>query len=153
MVINGETFSGDGYSKRYYGPDYGPGWGYRFIVGFVAPGAGYTCAGEDTIAVWTADATFDVNKYNYFKLLHPDGEFQQAESKDTWQQENNGYAFIDSNRYEVEVETVGDWWETIIEGQHMKSKMRQRFCRLKLMFNGKTYVGRALNEQCYGSLA
>ena len=30
-VINGETFSGDGYSKRYYGPDYGPGWGCHHL--------------------------------------------------------------------------------------------------------------------------
>jgi len=151
LSIAGETFIGDGYSKRYYGPEYGPCWGYRFIVGFASPD-GYQAQAEDVFSVWMADATFGDNKYNYFKVLTDDGKFNQAAKQDTWQQADAGYAIVDGNRWAVEVETLGEWWETMLENDAMKSNMQQRFCRLRFTYNGQVLHGRAINERCYGTV-
>ena len=105
LTAGGETHKGDGYSKRYYGPHYGPTWGYRFICGFATQDeGGYSPNGELLpTAVWTADATFGPHKYNYFKVLESDGDFLQAASTDTWQQLDAGYAIVDGNKWTVEV--------------------------------------------------
>ena len=125
--------------------------GDRVTAGFVAQG-GYRLGGDDAIAVWTADATFDVNKYNYFKILSEEGEFLEAESKNTWQQLDAGYAIVNGNKWSVEVETLGEWWSTDIQNEHMMSRMQQRYCSLRLEYNGKVMKGRALNERCFGTL-
>ena len=109
-------------------------------------------ASLDAISVWMADATFGDNKYNYFKVLTDDGKFNQAAKQDTWQQADAGYAIVDGNRWAVEVETLGEWWETMLENDAMKSNMQQRFCRLRFTYNGQVLHGRAINERCYGTV-
>ena len=84
----GEEVSGYGYSKRYYAV-YPRHNGWRFIHGVSGPhlsgvvdsgagsGAAPVAPSPDSPTppsiVWTADATFGDYKYNYFKLLAPEG--------------------------------------------------------------------------------
>jgi hypothetical protein len=148
ITYNGQTLHGHGYSKRYYGK-YGPHWGYRFIQS--------SWLGNDKF-LWTADATFRLGdgeaKYNYFKLLDgSSGSLVQADSKDTYQQDNTGYALIGNTRYEATVTPLGEWMHDYKAGD-TNSRMQLRYCKLRVSQGDdvEPLEGYALNERCFGVL-
>lgn len=156
LEFNGKTMTGRGYSKRYYG-DYGPHWGYRFIQSSSLPGDRF---------LWTADATFRLGstglglnglpeaKYNYFKLLNGrTGQLTQADSRDTYQQDCEGFAHIDGKRYIARVTPLGEWLHDYKAGQ-TNSRMQLRYCKVELDEGdgSEPVVGYALNERCFGTL-
>jgi hypothetical protein len=145
MKLNGVETSGEGYSKRYFG-EYGPHWGYRFIQssGLAPPFS----------ALWTADATFGFSKYNYFKLLKRDGELIQAKAEDTYQQDCDGYAYIDQQKYHAHIDVIGEWVHDYVSaGNATNSRMQLRYCKLTLCLpSGEMVSGYALNERCFGTL-
>merc|ERR1719499_1873471 len=126
MEYKGQTLSGRGYSKRYFG-EYGPHWGYRFIQSSWL---------DDDKFLWTADATFRLGdgeaKYNYFKLLDGrTGEIVQAQSEDTYQQDCVGYADVDGQKYVATIEPLGEWMHDYKQGD-TNSRMQLRYCKLTL---------------------
>jgi len=162
----GERFDTVGYSKRYFGP-YPWSWGYRFMCGVInnkvspLPIASAVHESNQTdITVWTADATFGDDKYNYFNLVRfssVDGQEVvvrvTANTEDTYQQANKAFSVVDGVKHELQAETIGEWWETTLETSQMKSRMRQRLCEMTLRIGGVTYTGKCLNEVCFGTLA
>ncbi|CAJ1345421.1 unnamed protein product [Effrenium voratum] len=145
MTYDGRTRVGRGYSKRYFG-HYGPHWGYRFIQS--------SWLGSDKF-LWTADATFRLGdgeaKYNYFKLLDGAGELTQADSRDTYQQDCEGFATINGTKYVARVTPLGEWLHDY-KGGDTNSRMQLRYCKLHLSCGGETFEGYALNERCFGVL-
>jgi hypothetical protein len=81
---------GYGYSKR-YAAIYARYNAWRFIHGVATPASDSTFgAPTPPSIVWTADATFGDDKYNYYKLLpaerHAAGELTESVSSDTYNQ-------------------------------------------------------------------
>jgi len=146
VEVDGRRLEGTGYSKRYYGL-YPRFWGYRFIHGITET------AGSEPTCFWNADATFGDNKYNYFKVLPPSSPLISADGKDTWQQDNSGFALIAGKRYELNLKPLCTW-ETIIgrPGGSMESKMQNRYCEVEFVEGGKSSKGVAYNERCFGTL-
>mmetsp|Transcript_41912 Transcript_41912/g.110723 ORF Transcript_41912/g.110723 Transcript_41912/m.110723 type:complete len:652 (+) Transcript_41912:46-2001(+) len=144
--IGDRVLEGTGYSKRYYGL-YPRFWGYRFFHGVT------TDAVDKASHFWTADAAFGDNKYNYWKVLGPDGSIQSAETSDTWQQDTSAFAMIGGQRHEIRAKPLCTW-DSVIggPGKTMESKMQNRYCEVELIFGDKKRRGVAYNERCYGTL-
>lgn len=148
LTYKGQTKSGRGYSKRYFG-EYGPHWGYRFIQSSWLTGNRF---------LWTADATFRLGageaKYNYFKLLDGEsGVLVQADSRDTYQQDCEGFGIIDGKKYVARITPLGEWLHDYRAGD-TNSRMQLRYCKLELdLGDGQAPLqGYALNERCFGVL-
>ena len=164
----GAELGGFGYCKRYHGI-YPRHNGWRFIHGVAASGA---TAAEDATrgiaprpssegavaVVWTADATFGDDKYNYYKLM-PDakagGGLLQADAADTYNQADAGYAMINGERHSATLKELAKW-HTIIGGGgggQMESKYENRLGVLTLRCGkGPALTGLAYNERCFGTL-
>lgn len=148
LDYRGKTLKGTGYSKRYFG-EYGPHWGYRFIQSSWLP---------NNKVLWTADATFRLGdgeaKYNYFKLLDSKtGEMVQADSRDTYQQDCEGFASIDGKKYVASITPLGEWMHDYKAGA-TNSRMQLRYCKVQLDegAGNPPLEGYALNERCFGTL-
>eukprot|EP00916_Digyalum_oweni_P027502 GHVL01044991.1.p1 GENE.GHVL01044991.1~~GHVL01044991.1.p1 ORF type:complete len:299 (+),score=66.64 GHVL01044991.1:605-1501(+) len=93
---DGEEMIGVGYSKRYYG-SYGPHWGYRFMHSVLLDEKKNIneLIKNDNQIIWTADATFGVDKYNYWKSLK-NNNIHEEMSCNTWHQDKEA-SFVKSN--------------------------------------------------------
>ena len=70
--------------------------------------------------MWNADATFGDHKYNYFKMFPntaADTPLVESATKDTWQQGDAGYTFIDGVRHAVQLRPVCSWATTITDAR------------------------------------
>lgn len=157
----GVAHHGYGYSKRYHGI-YPRHNGWRFIHGVTTPDG----ATPDPITplapphvLWTADATFGDDKYNYFKLLptelHASGALLESASTDTYQQQDAAFGLIGGERVTASLREVAKW-HTIIGGGAagaMESKMENRLCELTLQVGTQPPTkGIAYNERVFGTL-
>ena len=140
----GESYEAWGYSKRYFG-DYPAHWGYRFIHGIGR-------LGEREAVVWTADATFGLNKYNYFHVL-VDGRHMHSNPENTYQQFSKAYGILGCENASAALDELPESeWIREIKNDKMSSCMRQRFCKLNLVIGAEKFTGFALNETCFGTL-
>jgi hypothetical protein len=109
VTWNGQTYTGPGYCKRAWfdlDPQY---WGWRFIEGAFDKGQGM---------IWSADATFGIGKYDYFKIAYADGRALAADNQHTHHRDNIAYGTIDGKPFEAEVEEI-DLWKTKLLGKSM----------------------------------
>lgn len=144
IVYRGKKYSGIGYSKRYWFEEDHHYLSWRFITGVVDDRSCY---------LWTADASFggDYNKYDYFKIAYPDGTIRQASATGSFHRDNAAYATIDGAQCEVQIEPLGTW-KTELRATETQLMLRQRFCRMRLIDNGKVSEGYALNETGVGPI-
>ena len=152
--------SGYGYSKRYHGI-YARYNGWRFIHGVATPSGAIPSPLDSTppATVWTADATFGDRKYNYYKLLlpsaHASGELVEAAAKDTYNQQDAGYATIGGVSHVASIEEIAKW-HTVIggggDGHPMEAKYENRLCNLTLVQGDQMTKGIAYNERYLGTL-
>lgn len=142
VTFAGTTYHGIGYSKRYTWTPCPHHWGYRFIQGYSNDGA---------INLWTAEATFGEHKYDYFKMMLPDGSVREAAPPDSCHRINAAFARVGGDDIAVEIEEIGRW-EANLTSPAMDSLLRQRMCSLRVVKNGATHDGYAINETCYGTL-
>ena len=148
--------SGHGYSKRYHGA-YPRQNQWRFIHGVATTAAAANV--EPPSIVWTADATFGDDKYNYFKLLppagHATGALLESASSETYQQQDAAYAVIGGQKVEARLDEIAKW-HTIIGGRasgEMESKYENRLCKFTLRVGDEPHAsGVAYNERCLGTL-
>ncbi|KOO25154.1 cyclopropane fatty acid synthase methyltransferase [Chrysochromulina tobinii] len=109
--------------------------------------------------VWTADATFGDDKYNYFKLLAPEahesGTLLESAQADTYQQQDVAYGRIGGERVTASLKEIAKW-HTIIGGRggnDMEMKYENRLCGFTLQVGDKPpTTGLAYNERCFGCL-
>ena len=144
ITFNGTTSHAVGYCKRYWG-DYDGSWGYQFIQG---------AAVDESKFFWTADATFDFDEYNYFKIYDTVTKTVTCADKlDTWH--NNQRAFWrpkSGDQYEVELVECGKM-EFMLKSNSQMSKLIERFGTVKLFKNDKVvFSGFGFNEVCYGTV-
>ena len=142
IIYKGQTYTGPGYCKRfrfYLDPEY---FAWAFIEGAFDDGFGM---------LWTADAFFGLNSYDYFKVAYADGTVLTADNEHTHHRDNIAYGTIDGRPIEAEVEDIGVW-ETKLIGNNMDTFLRQRFCTLAVRYDGKEHRGYALQENGSGTM-
>jgi hypothetical protein len=140
--FKGREYSGRGYCKRYNWQEPPHYWGYRFLQGFVDGGS---------TAIWTADAVFGENKYDYFKVLAANGNLLEIDSNSCAHKQNSMFGYVDGIRHQAEFEELGVW-NQILKSKGMDSHLQQRYGRVRY-FDGKTYrQGIAMTEYCFGTL-
>ena len=142
LRLDGKSLDGIGYCKRYGWTPAPSHWGYRFIQGFLEGGE---------ISVWTAEATFGLEKYDYFKMLMPDGEIVTTPDDVSCHRQNGAQAISSIGPIQIELEPLSVWDHTL-ESDAMNSRMRQRACRLVVRSPLWEKRGFAINETCYGTL-
>ncbi len=139
---NGQVHDGIGYCKRYSwtpAPNY---WGYRFIQGFLDDGA---------ISIWTAEATFGTGKYDYFRMLMPDGDVITTPDDISCHRLNGAFAKTSIGPVNIQLEELCVW-QAPLRSERMDSLLRQRACRMTVTTDNWQKHGLAINETCYGTL-
>ena len=142
LEVGGVHRAGRGYCKRYIwtpAPHY---WGYRFVQGF---------AEDDTTSIWTAEATFGAAKYDYFRMLMPDGVCLTANDGVSGHRQDAVFARTDRGDFHLDLKELGAWEATLQSGR-MDSLLRQRICRFNARHGAQNLQGFAINETCYGTL-
>ena len=100
--------------------------------------------------LWTAEANFDLTKYDYFKIVRPDGTLEQSENRDSMHRQEYGRGTIGGTTYEIDLKELGRW-ETRMHSRLLDTKLRQRICKMTLKHGDKVETGYALNEVACGT--
>lgn len=143
IVYNGVELNAIGYCKRYFG-DYNGPWGYQFIQGIARDGAK---------SVWTADATFGDDEYNYFKIYNAvDDTTAQGTPSDTYH--NNLRAFWKTSASTSEIDlTEASKVEFFLKSADQHSKLVERFGTVEMKKDGLTvWRGYGFSEKCFGTV-
>ncbi|MGE3149094.1 MAG: hypothetical protein AB7K04_08515 [Pseudorhodoplanes sp.] len=133
----GREYKGIGYCKRYWHSDIDYCF-WRFISGPVQRNG-------ETAYLWTAEANFDLKKYDYFKLATPDGKLRVAGPNDSRHRELEAFGVLDGIKCHASVRHLGNW-EYLIRKNNTDLKIIQAFCELTYEEGGKIYKGHALHE-------
>ena len=136
VTYGGATYSGPGYCKRAWFDLDPECFAWRFIEGAFDDGNGM---------VWSADAFFGLNSYDYFKVAYADGSILEADNEHTHHRDNIAYGNIDGRPFEAEVEQIGQW-DTRLLGGRFDALMRQRFSKLTVRYDGEEHNGYSLHE-------
>ena len=142
LTLDGKTSKGVGYCKRYAWTPAPRHWGYRFIQGFVDDGQ---------TSVWTAEATFGLGKYDYFKIMNQHGEILTTPNDVSCHRMNSAYGLTSEGPVWVSIDPLCAW-DALLESEGMNSRMQQRACRMIMRSDNWEKHGFAINETCYGTL-
>ena len=142
VKYRGETFRGPGYCKRYSWAQPPQYWGYRFLQGFVD---------DRETSIWTADAVFGLNKYDYFKVLSAGGGLVEASKDGSAHKQDSMFGYVDGVRHQADFEELGAW-DQILRSPKMDSHLRQRYGRVRYFDGAVERTGVALTEYCFGTL-
>ena len=144
ISYDGHSYKGIGYSKRYWFVEPPHFWSWRFINGAVDDGR---------YMIWTADAQWgeDAEKYDYFRIAYPDGTVLAAENIDSYHRDNAAHGVIDGTAYEVQIDELCEW-SGQVRHAGMDTKLRQRFCKMRVIHDGEVDESYALNETGMGTI-
>lgn len=144
MIYKGRSAHAFGYCKRYWG-DYDGPWGYQFIHGI---------SSDEKSCVWTADATFGDDEYNYFKMVGADGSLSQAEKTDTYHNNQRAFWRPSPSGANMEAElTECAKMEFFLKSDSQFSKLVERFGKVDLKKDGNVvWSGYGFNEICFGTV-
>lgn len=148
ISYNGELLQCTGYSKRYYGAHYGPRWAYHFIQGH------FPVQSQDATkvtALWTADARFGDNKYNYFKVVE-NGKITEGRTESCYHQGYVGRCVMNDRQHTARVTPLGEQ-RTYLVSDKMDSEMIETICQISYDDGLSTRVGFGFYERCMGTLA
>ena len=143
LVHGGESWTGTGYAKRYTFEAETQHTYWRFITGPVAEG-------PEASWLWTAEAAFDLAKYDYFKLALANGGVLTADQPGSWHRDRMAYGMINGAAHHVEIEDLGRI-ERLVSGPGTNLKLSQAFCRMILTAGEDEHRSFALNEVACGS--
>ena len=137
-----------GYCKIYQG-NYPKFWGYHFVHAFF----------PDYGIIWSADATFGQEKYNYFKLLKASQEEEQTflQGENSYHRKTSAHCSIDNQTYHLKFasETWGSW--SAIKRHKtstMESNLRLEYKPAILAIdNQEVSKGVCIKESCFGTIA
>lgn len=142
LTLDGRSTQGVGYCKRYTWTPAPQHWGYRFIQGFVDDGQ---------ISIWTAEATFGLGKYDYFRIMMPDGDILTTPDDVSCHRKNSAYGLTSEGPVQIALEPLSTW-DVLLSSETMNSRMQQRACRMTVRSYAWEKHGFAINETCYGTL-
>lgn len=140
LKFRGKTYDTKGYCKHvmwHTGPRY---TGYRFLHGFVDDGE---------LAIWSADAVFAYQKYDYFKMAKPDGTIIAADYEQSSHKQNTVYARIGERAIKVDFEELG-MWELPIVNSSSDMVIMQRYGNIRYTEGSVVKTGFALTEYGFG---
>ena len=139
----GESCTGTGYAKRYTFEKDTQHTYWRFITGPAGEG-------PEASWLWTAEAAFDLAKYDYFKLALANGTVLTAEQPGSWHRDRKAHGRVNGVAHRVEIEDLGRI-ERLVNGPGTNLKLSQAFCRMTLKAGEVEYRSYALNEIACGS--
>lgn len=122
LLMGGKALRGVGYCKRYTWTRAPQHWGYRFIQGFVD---------EGQTSIWTAEATFGLEKYDYFKVMDPAGDILTTPDDMSCHRLNGAVGLTSTGLVRIEIAPLSTW-DVQLQSDQMDSRMQQRACRLIL---------------------
>ncbi|MEM9540686.1 MAG: methyltransferase domain-containing protein [Cyanobacteria bacterium P01_E01_bin.42] len=137
-----------GYCKIYEG-DYPKFWGYHFVHAFF----------PDYGIIWSADATFGEDKYNYFKLLDTrQGDAKTAlQGEDSYHRQTSACTRINNQSYRLQFDKNAlATWSSILRNRTstMESNLRLQYKPAVLEIEGQVVAeGLCLKESCFGTIA
>jgi len=143
-----QTQTAVGYCKIFEG-SYPKFWGYHFVHAFF-PNYGI---------IWSADATFGQEKYNYFKLLNLPQEEEKTilHGDASYHRQASAYTQINAQSYHLKFEqkTFGSWSSVLRNNSStMESDLHLDYKHALLEIDGqKITEGVCLKESCFGTLA
>jgi hypothetical protein len=137
----GRRLEGIGYCKRYAWTPAPRHWGYRFVQGWL----------DDAAALWTAEATFGTAKYDYFRLLEPDGTLREGGPEASRHRQDAVVCDLPEGFARVALTELAVWEAPLVSGG-MDSLLRQRVCALTVDLAGRRREGLGINETCFGTL-
>ncbi|MEM7428514.1 MAG: hypothetical protein AAF441_20680 [Pseudomonadota bacterium] len=135
-----ETWTGQGYCKRYTCGAENEHMYWRFITGPADDGAGW---------FWTAEAAFNLKKYDYFKTASADGKVLTAAQPGTWHRDRMACGAIEGVEHRVEIQDLGRIEHDIRQGG-TNTKISQAFCRASFSRGDRMEQSYALNEIACG---
>ncbi len=144
----GSTQKATGYCKIYEG-NYPKFWGYHFVHAFF----------PDLGIVWSADATFGQEKYNYFKLLKTGQTEKQIllQGEDSYHRQTSAHAHIKNQKHHLKFDgNAFGTWSSILRNQTstMESKLCLEYRPAILEIEDKEVSkGICLKESCFGTIA
>ena len=137
-----------GYCKIYQG-NYPKFWGYHFVHAFF----------PDYGIIWSADATFGKEKYNYFKLLKISEIAEQIflQGYNSYHRKTSAHCCIENQTYHLKFdsETWGSW-STIKRHKTstMESNLHLEYRPAILEIDNQEVIkGVCLKESCFGTIA
>lgn len=142
IEYNGKTYYGHAYCKQYFWSPAPRHWGYRFVQGFSTEGVDH---------LWTAEATFGPNKYDYFKIIRNKSELLSADEGSSSHRQNSVNALLYGESTYVELNEKAAW-EVNLRSERMDTLLRQRVCEMSVRVGDDVFNGMAINETCYGTL-
>ncbi|NEQ87122.1 MAG: cyclopropane fatty acid synthase, partial [Moorea sp. SIO2I5] len=136
-----------GYCKIYQG-DYPKFWGYHFVHAFF----------PDYGIVWSAEATFGQEKYNYFKLLNTSQTEKEIllNGEDSYHRQTSAHARIQDKIHHFKFDTkTFATWSSILRNQ--TSTMESKLCleyrpAILEIDNQEVGEGICLKESCFGTI-
>ncbi|MGE3148059.1 MAG: hypothetical protein AB7K04_03230 [Pseudorhodoplanes sp.] len=138
VTIDGRTRSAIGYCKRYWYVEDIDYWNWRFILGVIR----YHGAPR---MLWTAEANFAHEKYDYFKFVSPDGSIISAKPDDSRHRETKAFGILNGKECEAHVEELGRIVRDL-RSDRMDTRIITKFCKLKFIEAGEVHTGYALHE-------
>lgn len=143
LEYKGKVFPAHGYCKHVewrQAPRY---TGYRFLHGILDGGE---------CALWSADAVFGYKKYDYFKMIQPDGTIVTADNELSSHKQNTIYAKIGPREIQVEFEEL-DAWQLPLVGSEIDMVIQQRYGRISYREGLINKSGVAVTEYGFGKFS
>jgi len=143
LEYKGEIFPACGYCKHVewrQAPRY---TGYRFLHGILDGGE---------CALWSADAVFGYKKYDYFKMIQPDGAIAVADGELSSHKQHTIYAKIGSREIQVEFAEMGAWQLPLV-GPEIDMVIQQRYGRISYREGSISKSGVAVTEYGFGKFS
>jgi len=144
LEYKGQSYSAFGYCKHVEwnkGPRY---TGYRFLHGVLD---------DDKTAIWSADAVFGYKKYDYFKMVEPDGTIVVADDELSSHKQKTIYASIGDRHVRVVFEELGAWELPLIDPPETDMVIQQRYGTITYHEGNVKKSGTALTEYGFGKFA
>ena len=145
---NNVTQKAIGYCKIYQG-NYPKFWGYHFVHAFF----------PDYGIIWSADATFGQEKYNYFKFLNTSQTEQQIllNGENSYHRQTSAHGCINNQIYHLNFNLNSfATWSSILRHKTstMESNLRLEYRPAILEIDDKQVSqGICLKESCFGTIA
>lgn len=143
LKYKGQTYSTHGYCKHVewrQAPRY---TGYRFLHGILDNGE---------TSLWSADAVFGYKKYDYFKMIEPDGTIVVADDELSSHKQRTIYAKIGTREIQVEFEEMGTWQLPLV-GADIDMVIQQRYGAIIYREGAVTKSGVAVTEYGFGKFS
>ncbi len=143
LQYKGRTYPTHGYCKHVewrQAPRY---TGYRFLHGILGGGE---------CALWSADAVFGYKKYDYFKMVEPDGTIVAADDELSSHKQSTIYAKIGAREIQVTFEEK-DSWRLPLVGPETDMVIQQRYGTITYREGMIMKSGVAVTEYGFGKFS